>query len=75
MVSVVWCGVVWFDMRRGMTSRVGVGAVAAAAGRGGRTATYTALMSRNYPIAAYNMVAARLTDLRAADSTQVPFKK
>lgn len=35
----------------------------------------TALISRNYPIAAYNMVAARLTDLRAADSTQVPFKK
>lgn len=40
-----------------------------------RTVRCTALMFRNYSVAAYNMVAARLTDLRAADSTQVPFKK
>lgn len=39
------------------------------------TTVDTTLMFRNYPLAAYNMVAARLTDLRAADSTQVPFKK
>lgn len=49
---------------------------AAAAGSGARMMTVdTTLMFRNYPLAAYNMVAARLTDLRAADSTQVPFKK
>ncbi|CAG9113513.1 unnamed protein product [Plutella xylostella] len=35
----------------------------------------TTLMFRNHSLAAYNMVAARLTDLRHADSTQVPFKK
>lgn len=43
-------------------------------GEGGRTLDST-LTFRNNPLAAYNMVAARLTDLRAADSAQVPFKK
>lgn len=59
--NVMWaCGVGWWR----------AAAAAAAAGE-----ALHALMCRNYPLAAYNMVAARLTDLRAADSTQVPFKK
>lgn len=48
---------------------------AAAVGVASCATVGTTLMFRNYPLAAYNMVAARLTDLRAADSTQVPFKK
>lgn len=56
-----------------------VGAVLVGGGRAAAaavgTAHCTALIVRNYSVAAYNMVAARLTDLRATDSTQVPFKK
>lgn len=70
--------VAYFDNMVGDGSVGGRGcgdALVAGGGDAGRRTRYTALMFRNYPLAAYNMVAARLTDLRAADSTQVPFKK
>lgn len=72
LILTIW----WLVLRReGCGMVVGTRCAGGGQTRLGLDGLACTALIRNYPIAAYNMVAARLTDLRAADSTQVPFKK